>query len=188
MLETIILSVIITTLVQLVLILIFQDKIKDMLSKSFAKGINRHNRTIRPNRILLIRHGQSQANVNVELYKTLPDNQIGLTEKGQEMALEAGKKLKSIIGDESVKFYVSPYKRTRQTFKGILQSITNNFYKTSFETRIREQEYGNLQRNMEEQFKEMEKCGEFFYRFVNGESGADVYNRGKKKNLYLISN
>ena len=42
---------------------------------------------------------------------------------------------------------------------------------------IREQEYGNLQREMDKQFEEQKKVGVFFYRFINGESGADVHAR-----------
>lgn len=39
----------------------------------------------------------------------LPSSKIGLTPKGEEQAVNIGKKLKEIIKDESVKFYLSPY-------------------------------------------------------------------------------
>jgi broad specificity phosphatase PhoE len=42
------------------------------------------------------------------------DNRIPLTEKGKEQAREAGAKLASLVGDETVTFYVSPFLRTRQ--------------------------------------------------------------------------
>ena len=35
----------------------------------------------------------------------------------------------------------------------------------------------NLQREMDKQFEEQKKVGVFFYRFINGESGADVHAR-----------
>ena len=48
-------------------------------------------------RIFLVRHGESQANVNQELNKVIPDHDIALTEEGQDQALEAGKFLKQYL-------------------------------------------------------------------------------------------
>ena len=36
----------------------------------------------RPRRIILVRHGQSQGNVDDKVYATVPDSQIALTERG----------------------------------------------------------------------------------------------------------
>ena len=45
--------------------------------------------------------------------------------------------------------------------------------------RLREQEWGNLQpvSTAKALEQEREKVGRFFFRFPNGESGADVYDR-----------
>ncbi|CAF1098103.1 unnamed protein product [Didymodactylos carnosus] len=45
--------------------------------------------------------------------------------------------------------------------------------------RLREQEWGNLMDPSvrEQELIEQKKVGDFFYRFRNGESGADVYDR-----------
>jgi broad specificity phosphatase PhoE len=40
--------------------------------------------------------------------------------EGRRQASEAGRKLKELIGEESVYFQVSPYRRTRETLKEIL--------------------------------------------------------------------
>lgn len=146
--------------------------------QKFATAMHEYQKSKRPNRIILVRHGLSKANEDLTLYQRLADNKIGLTEKGKVQALEAGKKIKDLIGNESIRFYVSPYKRTRQTYNCIKELLTNNNYLTTYDNRIREQEYGNLQgEDMQKQFEEMNKVGEFYYRFQNGESGADVFNR-----------
>lgn len=158
---------------------VFRKQIYAFLLKKFSQMMHEFQINSRPKRIILIRHGQSQANVNLELYKTLPDNRIGLTETGKFQALECGKRIKDLIRNESIRFYVSPYKRARQTYNCILEHLKDNRHMTSYDGRVREQEYGNLQSDMDTQFKEQKTVGEFFYRFRNGESGADVFNRGK---------
>ena len=101
-------------------------------------------------------------------------NKIHLSEKGIEQAKLAGKKIKEIIGNESIQFYVSPYKRTRETCSYILESLKDNPSNCIISSILREQEYGNLQSEMDKQFKEQKLVGEYYFRFKNGESGSDV--------------
>jgi broad specificity phosphatase PhoE len=138
---------------------------------------------MKPKRIFLVRHGQSTGNVDKNVYKDVPDYALTLTDLGREQARNVGKELKSIIGNESVHFYVSPFWRTRQTYLGILQSFGNHgdfgYYE---DARLREQEWGQ---NMEtrEGYKEKieeyrDAYGHFYYRFRDGgESCADVFDR-----------
>lgn len=79
-----------------------------------------------PSKLILIRHGQSLGNVDESLYATKPDNAMGLTKLGWEMARMAGKALRGneeqdglLPPGESVHFIVSPYARTVETFHGI---------------------------------------------------------------------
>ena len=44
--------------------------------------------SMKPKRIILIRHGESQANVDKYLFGRVPDYTIELTEKGHEQAKE----------------------------------------------------------------------------------------------------
>ena len=53
--------------------------------------------------------GQSIANIDQKLFRTMPDNLVPLSPLGRKQASEAGRKIKDIIGDESVRFYMSPY-------------------------------------------------------------------------------
>ena len=164
-----------------------------------------HPHTI-PNRLILVRHGQSQGNVNSKVYETTPDNQIHLTAKGFQQATKIGQVLHSVVGSqESIRFYVSPYVRTRETLAGIAEawggvdqmqckvsslpqhnkvapnnSSSSSSVKWSEDPRIREQDFGNFQdaNKMKEEFSKRNRFSRFFYRFENGgESAADVYDR-----------
>ena len=143
----------------------------------FIEVMHKEQKKRRPKRIILIRHGNSLANIDYNILQHTPDNQVTLSEKGEEQAKEAGKRLKKLLGNESIQFYVSPYKRTRQTYECILESLKDNFSDCIISSSLREQEYGNLQSEMDKQFEEQKHVGEYFYRFKDGESGADVHSR-----------
>jgi len=136
----------------------------------------------RPHRIILIRHGESQGNTDTTIYARVPDSHIELTEAGVAQAINAGKHLKkTVICDESVFIYMSPYKRSKQTYKGIAQAFTDEqILGVREDPRLREQEWGNFAdlSIREHELEEQKEVGDFFYRFKNGESGADVYDRG----------
>ena len=149
----------------------------DFLLQNFLKLIHKYQKKMRPKRIILVRHGNSVANNNYDILQRVPDNKVHLSEKGIKQAKEAGQRLKQIIGNESIQFYVSPYTRTKETYENIMESFHDNYTDCLYVTSLREQEYGNLQREMDKQFEEQKKVGVFFYRFINGESGADVHAR-----------
>ena len=159
------------------LIYLFRKQLMGYFVRYFIILLHEEQKKRRPKRIILIRHGNSIANNNYDILQHTPDNKIVLSEKGVQQALEAGKKLKQLVGDESVQFYVSPYKRTRQTYEYILQSFKNNHSDCIISSSLREQEYGNLQSEMDKQFEEQKHVGAFYYRFKDGESGSDVHAR-----------
>lgn len=55
-----------------------------------------------PKRLILVRHGESEGNMDPLLYCHVPDNAMHLTELGFEQAVAAGKSIKNIIGNESL--------------------------------------------------------------------------------------
>uniref|UniRef100_A0A7N0T9H8 Phosphoglycerate mutase n=1 Tax=Kalanchoe fedtschenkoi TaxID=63787 RepID=A0A7N0T9H8_KALFE len=140
-----------------------------------------------PKRIILVRHGESQGNLDNSAYSTTPDYKIPLTELGLEQARLAGEKIRRVISgtgeggcDWKVYFYVSPYERTRSTLREIGRSFSRKrVIGVREECRIREQDFGNFQ--IEERMKAIKKTrerfGRFFYRFPEGESASDVYDR-----------
>lgn len=134
---------------------------------------------MKPKRIILIRHGESQANVDRYLFGRVPDYTIELTEKGCEQAKEAGKRLKELVGDESMYFYVSPFWRARSTFEGVASVFPRSQFEYGEEPRLREQEWGYLrsQQEFDHICKERREYGTFYYRIPGGEAGSDVYDR-----------
>lgn len=79
-----------------------------------------------------------------------------------------------------VYFYVSPYERTRSTLREIGRAFSRRrVIGVREECRIREQDFGNFQvvERMKVIKETREKFGRFFYRFPEGESAADVYDR-----------
>jgi len=134
---------------------------------------------MKPKRIILIRHGESQANIDRYLFGKVPDYTIELTEKGKVQANEAGEKLKKLIGQESLYFYVSPFWRTRSTFEELVKALPREQFRYSEEPRLREQEWGYLRckEDFDKICRERQEYGIFYYRIPGGEAATDVYDR-----------
>ena len=136
-----------------------------------------------PKRIILIRHGQSEGNVDKLIYGQKPDYALNLTRVGVEQATLAGQQLKKLIGDETLGVYYSPFFRTIETLNHVGKSVRNNIIFTREEPRIREQEWhGRIPIGYDEDYStqlelERDNHGTFFFRFDGGESCADVYDR-----------
>ena len=134
---------------------------------------------MRPERILLIRHGKSEGNADRKRLESVPDYALNLTPEGLEQARLAGREISRLIGDETLQVYLSPYYRTRQTYQQISESIAGNVVRVFEDLRLREQDWGHLRElELNEQIKqERSKFGHFYFRIPDGESGADVYDR-----------
>ena len=61
-----------------------------------------------PERIILIRHGESLGNTDKKCFSNTPDSQIELTDRGYAQAAVAGMKLRKLLGNETVRFFHSP--------------------------------------------------------------------------------
>lgn len=147
---------------------------------------------MRPKNIFLIRHGQSLSNAShrdginkgAEIHRVMPDHKIPLTELGHIQALACGDELKLYRPPygRSFAFYVSSYLRTRETAKNILTRFDQrDIYSYREDPRLREQEWWNLcnmeDRDLMKLIVERDEFGPFYYRFADGESGADIYDR-----------
>ncbi|RDA83909.1 hypothetical protein CP532_3667, partial [Ophiocordyceps camponoti-leonardi (nom. inval.)] len=143
---------------------------------------------VKPRLIIVIRHAQSEGNKNRDIHQTIPDHRVKLTPEGWAEANEAGRRLKKLLRpDDTLQFFTSPYRRTRETTEGILATLTSDDssfrrhdIKVYEEPRLREQDFGNFQPcsdEMERMWQERADYGHFFYRIPNGESAADAYDR-----------
>jgi hypothetical protein len=136
-----------------------------------------YNARIMPEKLVMIRHGQSMGNIDENLYATLPDNAMPLTDLGWEQARAAGKVLKEkiLVPGQTVHFIVSPYVRTVETFHGLASAWSDpkefshikdkderikKWYGRLIElgltwiedSRIREQDFGNYQVSFSQPF------------------------------------
>eukprot|EP00878_Enallax_costatus_P015940 GHUV01016713.1.p1 GENE.GHUV01016713.1~~GHUV01016713.1.p1 ORF type:complete len:443 (+),score=77.35 GHUV01016713.1:1134-2462(+) len=153
---------------------------------STSIGATPPDRRVLPDRLVLVRHAQSEGNVDAGTYTYIPDPQVPLTGLGVQQAHEAGAAIRQHM--EAAKrgtnyklyFYTSPYKRSLQTYEGIRDAFASQqVLGMQEEVQLREQDFGNFQdaAGKEREKAERLRFGRFFYRFPNGESGADVYDR-----------
>mmetsp|Transcript_37433 Transcript_37433/g.89681 ORF Transcript_37433/g.89681 Transcript_37433/m.89681 type:complete len:296 (+) Transcript_37433:228-1115(+) len=136
-------------------------------------------------RIVLVRHGESQGNVDERAYVTTADWQVPLTARGRQQGREAGKQVMKLVSPSGapsrIFFYVSPYLRARQTLREMLREIDQeSIVGIREDPRIAEQQFGNFQthKTIQNNKQQRSEFGRFFFRFPDGgESGFDVYNR-----------
>ena len=154
---------------------------------SASSGATPRDFRVLPRRIILVRHAESEGNVDNAAYTYLPDPQVPLTPRGWRQALQAGERIRAVAETEGpgspvgrLFFYTSPYLRSKQTYEGVAQAFSpQEIAGVQEEVQLREQDFGNFQDTEGKRREKAERLrfGRFFYRFPNGESGADVYDR-----------
>lgn len=146
-----------------------------------------------PTRLTIIRHGQSEQNVALDLFqhdldgvlaeqKKIRDADVRLTEKGIRQAQETGKYLNSTAPFDIC--FISPYQRTVQTSQEIIQQLDYELTMYS-DFRLREKEFGRLhgfttqeiKNKYPEEYEDRERDGKFYYRLPRGENYPDVCSR-----------
>ncbi len=150
-------------------------------------------------RIFLVRHGESEGNVNQALYRTKADHAIELTERGREQAREAGRAIDNFVFGEgpiynpfSARFrvWVSPYTRARQTADELLEEMhPMSIIDRREHLLLAEQQFGALDGIAGEEVRDhfphiadaydraLEHGGRIFARPWGGESRFDVCTR-----------
>jgi hypothetical protein len=138
-----ILVTIISILILIFLWIISRTGIFDWFCSRIVRRSKEYGHRQRPKRLILIRHGESQGNLDSRIYSSTPDHAIGLTEKGREQAHHCGEELKKLIGiNETLICFVSPFRRSRETCQLICESFPKeNIIKVREDPRIREQEW-----------------------------------------------
>ena len=149
-------------------------------------------------RIILVRHGQSVANIDSEVYGHTADHAIPLSPRGMEQAETAGDRIADWYRDHGgydpqalphIRLWVSPYQRARQTADGIAQTAADWITDRRENVLLVEQQFGlfdglsdaELKTNHPDAHAHYEKCvrfhGRFWARMPLGESRFDVATR-----------
>ncbi|MFA5490962.1 MAG: histidine phosphatase family protein [Candidimonas sp.] len=143
--------------------------------------------------IYLVRHGESVANIDKNIYLTVADHDISLSSNGKLQAIDAGKSLNGLLlenGHKRVRIWNSPYRRARQTARLIADQLHRRFDLDFRESnRLCEQQYGlfdgipdnERSKHFPNEAAHYEKCenhnGHYWARMPLGESRFDVSNR-----------
>ena len=103
-----------------------------------------------PKRIILVRHAESEGNVEEAKYTIVPDPSIGITARGVEQAHAVGTTIRALCeGDGEpykLHFFMSPYKRSRETADAIISCLDPaTLGGIQEEVQLREQDFGNFQ-------------------------------------------
>jgi broad specificity phosphatase PhoE len=150
-----------------------------------------------PERLWLVRHGQSQGNVAREIADEAGHHEIGidvrdvdvpLSRLGEEQAKAAGDWFASLPeGERPQVILSSPYLRARQTAKIICESgaLAGGRQHTILDERLREREFGIFDRlttagiraRFPDEAAHRRMLGKFYHRPPGGESWADVILR-----------
>ena len=146
-------------------------------------------------KIHLVRHGQSAANLDKRLNATIADHAVELSPAGHEQAAAVGTFLANyyVKNTDRLGVYVSPYRRTRQTWQNMRISLIDklgysvaNDIPVTESIFLRELEFGlfdgiadedlasEFPREHRHYAKQLAAAGEFFARMPSGESRADV--------------
>ena len=146
-------------------------------------------------RIYLVRHGQSQANVEPAIYKTVADHAIPLSEEGLRQVRESGVHLAAFFfkqyGEKHppIRLWCSPYLRTRQTADGVQAGAGDWITDRRENILLCEQQFGlfdgmtdaELAKTFPREHAHYQKCeqfeGRFWARMPLGESRFDVATR-----------
>jgi 2,3-bisphosphoglycerate-dependent phosphoglycerate mutase len=145
-------------------------------------------------RIFLLRHGESEANLDKRINARQPDHSVPLSAEGHRQAAAAGQFLaQTLAGGGRVRIFVSPYERTRQTAAAVAEAFdaASIRYDKREATELRELEFGlfdgvadaDLPKVFPLEYQHYEKylrfAGEFFAPMPLGESRCNVADRVK---------
>lgn len=147
-------------------------------------------------RVFLVRHGESQGNVDPSVHARMADHAIPLSERGHEQALEAGRRLAALLEGlhptgprPHVRLWTSPYRRTRQTADGLQAGAAGWVTDRREHVLLCEQQFGlfdgvpdeELPARFPQEFAHYDKQvrfeGRFWARMPLGESRFDVATR-----------
>jgi broad specificity phosphatase PhoE len=131
-------------------------------------------------KLYLIRHGQSEGNVNSQVYHTTRDCDVKLTTVGHKQSLDAGEQLCTLLQGQTPRIICSSYTRAKQTAQNIYTALTQHNANTAVPVEnvlLREREWGALRNSVDNRNFTREEHFNFYYRAQGGESYADAYLR-----------
>lgn len=131
--------------------------------------------------LICIRHGQSLANVDKNIYLTIPDHKIILTDSGKQQASDLGRHLKKMYSETNVVIH-SPWVRAKHTAQLISESLQPRvIIEDPLIHEISLVNSYNCMKNWETNFCSTQKTqySTYWYKEGTSESYADTYQRAR---------
>lgn len=134
---------------------------------------------MKPRKIIVMRHAESQEDVDKSVYAHTADLDIALSPRGEDQARDAAAQLAQRLDCSRVHFYISPGLRLKQTYDLLTSQLEECYTPTfSIEQLMLKQFWGDV---TVENRREIEiaryKEGVLVYRFPGGESGPELIQR-----------
>ena len=148
-------------------------------------------------RLIIVRHGQSEGNVDDSKYATVGDSNISLTDLGWTQAIAAGKFLEQYYENDQTQqwpyVFLSAYQRTQETLSGVVHGMNKLGFegeptihldprlieRFSGATGVLRRGDGPLSKRLSKQFAQMAeeayKRDSFATRNMLGDSNKDIY-------------
>ena len=148
-------------------------------------------------RIVLVRHGESQGNVDPSIHARMADHAIPLSDRGRDQAREAGRRVDTFYRDlfgapdaaPPIRLWTSPYRRTRETAELLREHAGRWLGDVREHVLLCEQQFGvfdgvpdeELPHRFPTEWEYYDRCcrfgGKFWARMPLGESRFDVSQR-----------
>ena len=130
-------------------------------------------------KLFLIRHAESEGNVDKSVYYEKHDSEIVITENGHSQAKACACSLLNLTDAQSIDLHASSYTRAVQTAEYIKQEFVAQGTAVTFHENplLRERDWGSLRDIVDNRHLKKESHFNFYYRPDHGESYADAYHR-----------
>ena len=130
-------------------------------------------------KIVIIRHAQSEEDINPSLNGQKEDIYISITERGKHQAAETIKRIKTVfLGINSVRVYLSPSNRVLQTTSILYSKLNLDNPGVFVDPRIRNLNWGDTtSENVKKIEEERYKAGVLHCQFPNGDHSPTFVRR-----------
>ena len=124
--------------------------------------------------VMVIRHGESEDDINPELKSLIGNAEVGLTEQGILQVEKIAEQIEADCRDfEKITLYVSPFKRAKETGEIILRKLNDRRISLVVEPSLRALDMGNISNaNQKEIEKERYEIGALKYKFKEGDDSS----------------
>lgn len=131
--------------------------------------------------LILVRHGESEGNVDESVYYTKPDHKIELTPKGENQAIEVGQQLNNLYPLKNKNILIhSPWTRAKRTANIIAEQMSISCKEDPLIHEISiVNSFSCMQIKEDFESEEKSNFSQYWHKTGTSENYADVYQRAR---------